>query len=322
MKLTAFAKFTWFTLLVNILVILGGAYVRATGAGAGCGAHWPLCNGELLPASTFHSVVEFSHRITSGFALLCVIVMLVWAWRKVPRWQPVHTGAVGSLIFIVIEALLGAGLVLLEYVAFNVSIERAAWVAAHLANTFLLLLFLTLTAWWATGGRPIRLRGQGAVGLTLLLALIGTLILGCSGAIIALGDTLASVGGFSPTESAIVEGLIGLRLLHPLLAFIVGALIGLAAWIAVRQRSAPQTLLFARWLMSVYVVQLLLGALNVALNAPVWIQLIHLLLADGLWILLVLLAASALAVEKQGSVEELSSGLRTAKDGFTSKIPM
>lgn len=320
MKITPFARFAWFTLAVNILVIIGGAYVRASGSGAGCGAHWPLCNGTILPdTSTFHTVIEFSHRLTSGIALLCVLVMLVWAWRKFPRWQPIHTGAVGSMIFILMEAALGAGLVLFEYVAFNVSIARAYWMAAHLVNTFLLLSFLTLTAWWASGGRPISLRRDRLLNWVLAIAFIGSLILGSSGAITALGDTLTLAGGISPTESAIVAQLIGLRIFHPLIAFAVGGLLLLAVWTVGKRHPSKETKFFSTLLIAIYGVQLFAGALNVQLKAPIWLQLIHLLLADGLWIALVLLAATALADVPATTEVEKRNFKATTKDGFMSQ---
>ncbi|MEZ4640810.1 MAG: COX15/CtaA family protein [Caldilineaceae bacterium] len=50
MKLNALAKYSWGVLFYNLLVIMWGAYVRATGSGAGCGRHWPVCNGEVIPA--------------------------------------------------------------------------------------------------------------------------------------------------------------------------------------------------------------------------------------------------------------------------------
>ena len=49
-----FTRFAWLTLGFLILVILWGAFVRATGSGAGCGNHWPLCNGVVVPLSLIH----------------------------------------------------------------------------------------------------------------------------------------------------------------------------------------------------------------------------------------------------------------------------
>lgn len=291
-----FAQFAWGVVVANVIVIIWGAFVRATGSGAGCGDNWPLCQGEIIPRpERIETLIEFSHRITSGLALLAVAALLLWAFRAYPKGHIVRKGAVWSMIFMLLEALIGAALVLLEYVALNVSVGRAIWMAGHLVNTFLLLAALTLTAWWAQGGPPLRLRGQGVVGWMLLLALIGMLALGMSGAITALGDTLVLTGGISPAENALVATLVELRILHPIIAFAVGTLVGLAAWIAMQRRPGRAVQQLGRLLIGLYVVQLLAGSLNVALRAPVWLQLVHLAFTSTIWILLVLLAAAALA---------------------------
>lgn len=292
----ALRNFSWGVLAYTLFVILVGAFVRATGSGAGCGSHWPLCNGEVVPLSpSVEELVEYTHRLTSGLALLAALALFAWAWRVYPPRHRVRVGAAVSLLFMVAEALIGAGLVLLEYVAHNVSIARAYWMAGHLINTFFLLGALTLTAWWASGGAPLRLRGQGQVGWMVGLALVAMAILGASGGVTALGDTLILTAGISPEESPVVATLQELRIYHPLLAFVVGAIIAAAAWAAHTMRPGPQTARFGRWVVGLFVAQLLLGALNVALKAPVWVQLTHLFLADLIWILLVLLAAVALA---------------------------
>ncbi len=298
-----YAAFAWGVLAYNIVVILWGAFVRATGSGAGCGSHWPLCNGELIPrAEGTEVIIEFSHRVTSGVALLGVIVMLVWALRAYPHGHRVRHGAIASMVFMIIEALIGAGLVLLELVAYNVSIARAYWMAGHLVNTFFLLAAITLTAWWASGGAKLRLRGQGALPWVFGLALLSMLILGASGGITALGDTLVLNAGITPEESPVVAQLVSLRIYHPLIAFMVGAVLIVAAVMAVRRHPSPTTRRLALALSALYVVQLMLGALNVALKAPVWLQLVHLFMSNLIWIALVLLAADTLAEEAPARV--------------------
>ena len=212
-----YATFAWGVLAFNILVILWGAFVRATGSGAGCGSHWPLCNGELVPRpEQAEVIIEFSHRITSGVALhRRGRDADMGASRAYPRGHRVRHGAIASMIFMIIEALIGAGLVLLELVAYNVSIARAYWMAGHLINTFFLLAALTLTAWWASGGAKLRLRGQGALPWVFGLALLAMLILGASGGITALGDTLVLNAGITPEESPVVAQLVSLRILSP-----------------------------------------------------------------------------------------------------------
>jgi heme A synthase len=299
-----FAAYAWALLGYNLLIIIWGALVRATGSGAGCGNHWPLCNGEIVPrAPQLETVIEFSHRVTSGIALFGVVALLIWAWRAYPRRHRVRRAAAVSMFFMLTEALIGAGLVLFEYVAHNVSIARAYWMAGHLINTFFLLAALALTAWWASGKQPGRLRGQARLTVPFALAFVGVLILGASGGVTALGDTLVLGAGISPEESPVVAELVALRIYHPLIAFLVGGLVAFAAWSAHARRPTADVRRFTYALAVLYVVQLLAGALNVALKAPVWLQMTHLLISNLIWIALVLLAASALAVAGELAVD-------------------
>ncbi|GAB5521598.1 MAG: COX15/CtaA family protein [Rhodothermales bacterium] len=296
-------RFAWFslgTLLYTIAVVLWGAFVRATGSGAGCGDHWPLCNGEVIPReASMQTFIEYSHRLTSGVAMLLVLAMVIWAVRAYAKGDRVRRGAFWVGVFMILEALIGAGLVLFEYVAFNVSIARGYWMAAHLLNTFILLGIMTLTTWWAFGKPGFTFRPWRPVSLWLTASIVGTLIVGVSGAIAALGDTLTLAGGISPEESVIVETLVGLRIYHPLLACVVGVILCVAAYQVYTRSTVDQPRQVALALVGVFLVQLVLGLINVALMAPVWMQLVHLLVADALWILLVITTASALAQERE-----------------------
>src|SRR5215210_628478 len=159
-----FARYSWTTLAFTLAVILWGATVRATGSGAGCGSHWPLCNGEVVPRSPrIETVIELTHRVTSGIALLLVIGLVVLAFRWRPRGHAARKAAGWTLFFMLTEAAVGAGLVLFELVADNQSIARALFMATHLINTFFLLGAMTLTAHFASGRAPFRLRGQGSL---------------------------------------------------------------------------------------------------------------------------------------------------------------
>ncbi len=324
MRLSAFAKYAWVVLLYNIGVVLWGAYVRATGSGAGCGSHWPLCNGEVIPLSPqIETIIEFSHRITSGLSLILVLVLFVWAFRKYPRKHIVRLGAALSLVFIITEALVGAGLVLFEWVAQDASIGRVVSMAVHLINTFLLLAALTLTAWWASTGETISLKQKSLLVWVFSIGFIGAIILGVSGAITALGDTLFPVStlaeGFQQDFSPTAHFLVRLRVWHPIIAIIEGSFIflvsGLLAMFANDEirglkhapHSAPHSLAYyqrlkktALFLIGAVAIQLFAGLLNLLLLAPVWMQIVHLFLADAVWIGLILLAASVFALENSG----------------------
>ena len=307
-----YAQFAWGVLGFNLLVILWGAFVRASGSGAGCGSHWPLCNGAVVPrAPAMATLIEFTHRATSGVALVLIAALVVGAWRAYPRGDPVRRGAALSALFILSEALIGAGLVLLEHVARDTSLARGYWVAGHLINTFLLVAALTLTAWWAAGGRPVRLHGQSGLTAVLGAALAAVLLLGVSGAITALGDTLFPVASLSAgkalTFSDTAHTFVRLRVWHPTLAVMVGIYLGFAAVAAVRAQPAVRPI--AVVLLALYAAQLVLGAVNVWLLAPLGVQLAHLLLSDLIWIALVLLSASALARDAR----EVEAAVRAAQ---------
>jgi heme a synthase len=299
MKLSRFAIYAWGVLAYNLLVILWGAYVRASGSGAGCGSHWPLCNGEVIPpAPQVATLVEFSHRMTTGLAGLLVIGLVVWAFRALPRGHAARLGAALSLAFILIEGMVGALQVLLGLTAENASVGRAVVGSIHLANTFLMLAAMTLTAWWASGGAPLQLRRQGLLGWLFAGGLLGVLLVGASGAITALGDTLfpsdSLASGLQADFSAEAHFLIQLRVIHPILAVLVGVYSVVAGRLAAAWRPSEVTRRLAWVLGALFGVQLLIGVVNVALLAPIFMQIIHLLMADLVWIALVLAAAAAL----------------------------
>lgn len=290
------------TVVYNLAVIVWGAFVRATGSGAGCGDHWPMCNGEVLPrARSLEMVIEFTHRATSGVSLVLVLGLLVLAFRWTPKGDPVRRGAVLSGLLIVSEALLGAGLVLFRLVAGNTSMTRAWFGAAHLVNTFALVAALTMTAWWSYGHRRLALRARpwltGVYGFTAA----AVMAVAVTGSIAALGDTLfparSFAEGYAQDFDAGAHLLLRLRIWHPVVAVAAtgAVLVSAVSGYAVTRRRATRSLGAA--LVGLVVAQLGLGVANVFLLAPVWLQLVHLLTADVVWVALVLLAASALEAE-------------------------
>jgi heme A synthase len=294
------ARTAWLVLVYNLGVIAWGAYVRATGSGAGCGAHWPLCDGRIVPRSLgAATMIEYSHRITSGLALLSVVLLLVWIRRACPPGHPARRGAMMSVIFMLIEAGVGAGLVLFELVADNASMARALFMAVHLANTFVLVAWLALTAWWASGGEDVSIAHAPGRALAMGGLLTALVAVGVSGAIAALGDTLfpsqtiaeALAADLSPASHLLIR----LRMLHPALAIATSVLLAVAAPMLARRSGLPLAQRLAVLVAALAVTQLVAGFVNVLLLAPVWMQLVHLLLADLLWIGVVLLGAVVLS---------------------------
>src|SRR6202790_4434376 len=169
-RFRGFPAFAWGVVAWNIAVVLWGALVRATGSGAGCGGHWPLCNGEVLPnVSQIATVIELTHRVMSGVALLAVVAMFVWARRAFAAGHAARRWAGWALVFILTEALLGASLVLLGHVARNESVGRVYSLATHLIHTFLLLASLALAAWSASWPevQTLELRRRQSLSLSM-----------------------------------------------------------------------------------------------------------------------------------------------------------
>jgi heme a synthase len=299
MRLKFFTPYTWGVLGWTLIVILWGAYVRATGSGAGCGQHWPLCDGQVFPqAPDVAMQIEFTHRILSGGALLLIAIMVIWGFRITNKEHPVRKGLVAAGILIVIEALLGAGLVLFELVEENSSAARAIAVALHLANTFLLVGSLALTAYWASGGRAIQLKGQGLKAWLLGGGLLGMLIIGMSGAVTALGDTLFPVSSLSEGIVADLDPnahfLVRLRVYHPVIALMVALYsLYLVRMLFVQNNGVARKFLTA--LVVVGILQLMLGLINLLLLVPIPTQLLHLLTADLVWVIYILTTATVLA---------------------------
>jgi len=285
-------KLAWFYVAYLVAVILFGAWVRITGAGAGCGDHWPLCDGEMIPqAPGAKKVIEFTHRVTSGLCGLIALAVVGWIWRKRGRGPALYC-SLAALFFLLVEGFIGAVLVKKQLVVDDASVSRAVVISIHLTNTLLLVATATASAWLLDARRVL---APTTVGFRLLGIALGALILtNITGAITALGDTLFPVpptlgaGLFARIREDLTAGqhfLVQLRIVHP---FVAGgtALFLFAVLAAVRrQTSSLGRLLF--WASSVVVLQVMLGFLNILLAAPGWMQIVHLLVSQVIWILTV-----------------------------------
>ena len=299
-----FIAFAWFVLAYNMGVILFGAWVRITGSGAGCGQHWPTCHGDVVPRpEQTETMIEFTHRATSGIALLLVIGLLVWAVRRFPKGHEARRGAWMSMIFIIIEALLGAGLVLFGLVEDNDSAARAIAMSLHLVNTMMLTFSMLYTAWAATTDRPVRPDQHAGWFRVLLLGAATILFVSMTGAVTALGDTVFPVettgtmslrerfGGAYSTHHFLGQ----LRVVHPFVAVAAGlflATVGSAA-ASIGRRSGTTRAAFL--VVAAVILQLMIGVANVLLSAPGWLQIVHLLFAEGVWLLFGWMALAVLS---------------------------
>ncbi len=291
---TLLPSFAWIVLGYNVAVVLEGAVVRATSSGAGCGDHWPLCNGVVVQTHPrLATLIELAHRMMSGVTVIAILLLLVWVFRRTVAGHLARFAVVAATVLIFNEALLGALLVLLRLTADNRSPARAVYLSLHLANTLLLLGALALCAHFLSSGEIFRRQTVRFTQLPQAVAgLVAILLVGMSGTLAALSDTLfpatsvraALAQDFSSGNSWLQQ----LRLLHPVTAVIAGLFI---CWLLLRGVTRPSERKLAVGVLSLLVLQCVLGIADVLLLTPLWLQITHLFVADLLWITLVVLAA-------------------------------
>lgn len=314
-------RLAWTALAANVLVILQGAVVRLTGSGAGCGSHWPTCNGTVVPiGATLETLIEFTHRLLSGGVLVLGVWLLVRALRARREKPGFAAFAVASMAFLVVEAGIGAATVLLGLTGENTTVARGVWVAGHLVNSLLLIGMLACTVVFARERAPsYPLRFSAQLGLTavLLTGIVGALILTFTGGIAAMGNTIfppeSLSEGLRQDFDPASHPLIRLRILHPLIAVAVGSYLfvglGLAWWI----KPVPAARGVARTLLGVYLAQLAVGTFNLALLGPFVLQLLHLFLAVAAFALLTALTVMMIGGESRKDAGPLWS--RSAVEG-------
>ncbi len=301
--------FAALTLAWMILVVLEGAVVRATGSGAGCGSHWPLCSGQILPHHPrLATIIEFTHRSMTGICSALTFSLIAWTFLAHPRGTSVRKAAVWSGVLLLTEALLGAVLVLGGFVEHNSSNLRVLVQGVHFTNTLLLLAALSLAWWWQ---RPRLVADPSPPSpqarALALAALLFTMLTGATGSVAALADTLfpspdlhtALLADFAAGSPLLVR----MRWMHPAAAGL--ALVSIAA-LALAQ---PAT---RRLLLALLAFQFILGLADVYLLAPLSLQVLHLLGADLLWAALVI-AASDLLPKR--------AGLTTSTDPARAVLP-
>ncbi|MGD2052349.1 MAG: COX15/CtaA family protein, partial [Acidimicrobiia bacterium] len=187
----AYAALGWSVLALTLIVILGGAVVRATGSGAGCGETWPRCRGHLIPFSpTSETLIEFTHRLTTVALAIAIVALIVWTRRLFPPHHRVRRTLWVALGLFVLESLIGASLVVFGWVDTDASIGRALVVPLHLANTFLLVAALALVAHFGGGGERFEVHLERPWDRRVLGGLVIILVIAASGALNALADTL------------------------------------------------------------------------------------------------------------------------------------
>jgi heme a synthase len=304
----------WSMLWLTVAVVVGGALVRATDSGAGCGETWPICGGQLIPnIGTHHTAIEVSHRLTTGLLGTVLVLLFLLVRRQFPKTHHLRRAVFGAGVLLIIESLLGASLVLFGWVEYDASIARLIVVPVHLINTFLLVASMALVAHFASGGSPFRVDLSSVRNKVAVSSLGIVLIIGATGALNALADTLILSGHLRepvPGELLVSEAVLRqVRTIHPFTAIIGGlALLMLVRYLTAGADRRVRFLGLA--VQGVIWLQFILGLTNIALEVPLEIQLVHLFVADVLWILFVLIAFNLLGEtpsEVEGAVSRVGT---------------
>jgi heme A synthase len=310
-KTSKFGKFAWAVLGYNLIVILWGVFLRASLSGDGCGEHWLTCSGEFIPsAPQLKTQIEFFHRVTSSLAGLLVIGLVIAA---IVRYRGDRSAlnkrliklSLLSLFFIIIEGIVGGLLVLTGNTAANWTPQRPFWMAAHLINTFTLVAVLTLTARAASGRAKLRFADVPPKTVWLLvIAVLGIFLTGMSGSIAALSSMLfpssTLAEGIAKDFSATSHYILRLRVFHPILSVATGLyLIFIGGWFKSRSGGDENVTRWANYMSLLVLVQFISGGVTILTLAPIVMQLVHLLLADLVWIAFVMMAAEFLGRQWQ-----------------------
>lgn len=281
------ARSAWALVWYTVLVILWGSWVRISHSGDGCGDHWPLCNGAAIPVNAGSKTwIEISHRYSTALYGLVVLGLLAATWRRFSSGHAARFWSGAALLFTVTEALIGRQLVKLGLVDQSTDLMRLVVMPLHLVNTSALLVSVVMLAeclsFATSSRRPLPASARWAIRAFTA----GVLVLLCSGAVAALGSHLApssSLGsGIQKDLSSDSHLAVRLRLLHPFLA-LGFALLGpwaLARWSA--EAPSAEAKAACRRLLAVLCSALVIGVATLLLLAPVWLKIIHLLLANVL----------------------------------------
>lgn len=294
-----FAFVSWATLATTVLVILGGTVVRATGSGAGCGDTWPKCGDQFIPTNVAtETLIEFYHRASSVLVSIPILIVVVLAFWFFPRGHLVRKAAFASGVLLIVEGLLGAALVIFGWVDADVSVGRMIVVPLHLTNTFLLLASLTAAAWWGSGFPvPAEPRDRSTVRWLVGGAAV-IVVLGATGALNAIADTVfpseSVTGSLEEKFGSTAPLLSNLRIIHPIVAVAGGIFV---AWIAARGAQGA-SLVSKRLASAVSIIvlsQFFIGIANIFFLTPLSLQVLHLMVADVLWIVYMIFSMSLLA---------------------------
>ena len=291
-----FTQLAWIGATVTYLLIILGAIVRITGSGMGCGEHWPLCNGRLLPPLDVPTMIEYGHRLAAAAVSVLVagLAGLAWWLRRGARSgeRSRETGAGSGERYLPDNGpYVALGLLILQILlgAVTVKLQLPPWtVVLHLGTAMLLLATLLviaarprLTPGASSGNTEGRgaprpgLVGSAALVLGFTTVLLGALTANLGAASACLGFPLCN-GALFPSGNYLQY----VHWVHRLFAYMLFAYV---VWWAVRSKRRG-----AWCVVALVTLQVAVGATMVLLVLPQPLQVAHVAVGTGVWAALVL----------------------------------
>lgn len=276
---------SWLLVGYTILIIIWGAWVRLSGSGDGCGDHWPLCNGQMIPeAAPTKTLIELSHRVSTALYGIFVLIQIIATRRVFPKGHPSRFWSLMTLLFTITEALIGRSLVKEGLVNTSEDLSRLIVMPLHLVNTSLLLFSGVMTAESLKYGEFLKRAFSREDTKRWILYLVSLVIILSTGAIAALGSHLAPseslLQGLSKDLSTDSHLAVRLRLLHPFFALGLPLFLALFMPLSISGRPTTSQGLWYRRFGIAVLVALSIGIGTLVLLAPLWLKVTHLLMTN------------------------------------------
>lgn len=292
MRTGKFHKLLWILVAYTVLVIIWGAWVRISHSGDGCGQHWPLCEGAFIPDTENHKTwIEYFHRLSSGLYGIFVGILFVVAIRRFRKGTAARQIAFATFFLMIVEALLGAALVVRGLVGENATVYRVVMMTLHQMNS---LFLVASTVLWAQLTHPKRNPETLRISWReLLLSGYNSVIfmfIPTTGAWAALANTLfpsrSLTDGIAKDFMPGTPWILKLRIVHPILALSIGGYL-VHYFFKKSETTDEDQSRAALQVAGALSVALIFGMLTLLFLSPVWMKLVHLTIAQCLWITLV-----------------------------------
>lgn len=228
-------RLAYASVIAMFVVVAAGALVTNTGSGEGCGASWPLCDGQWLPAANMHSVIEYSHRLVTGVAAIVVAALAVWALRAFGWRLEVRVAMWSSIALLIVQSALGAAAVLWPQPDLVMALHFGISLSAFAAVLLPTIVLRAMQRGESYRNRPL----SPALRKGIWASTIYTYVVVYSGAYVRHTNSHLACLDWPLCNGALIpplEGAVGIQFVHRLVAAGAVLLVGWVAWQAAKER--------------------------------------------------------------------------------------